>query len=206
MLSHIWFATGNSEKFKEVALYFKEALPDVEIRQLDVDLEEIQSVDQAAIAVHKARQAWAMVKEPVMVDDSGVYFHRYRDFPGVMTKQVFQSLGVEGLFRLVTPGERASFKLSLVLWYAENEYQLFSGECAGVVGMDMRYTSSSDYPYNPYFFPDGAQGRSYAELHANGQKNEFSYRLQAAKKMITWLVHAYNKNGATASNLDHFSV
>lgn len=61
-ITELYFVTGNPVKFQEVSTFFAKYAPQISVKQFDVDLPEIQTLDQTAIAVDKARQAWNLLK------------------------------------------------------------------------------------------------------------------------------------------------
>ncbi|OGB84113.1 hypothetical protein A3F66_02865 [candidate division TM6 bacterium RIFCSPHIGHO2_12_FULL_32_22] len=77
MKKEIYYATGNPVKFEEVKLYLDMHHPDIELKQFKEDIVEPQSDNQEEIAIFKAKQAWDKLKKPVLVDDSGIFIHKY---------------------------------------------------------------------------------------------------------------------------------
>src|SRR5690554_5977386 len=110
MRKKIYYATSNPVKFEEVSKFFKE-YPEIELKQFTKELFEIQSENQKEIALLKAEQAWEMLQQPVIVDDSGIFFHKYHNFPGTFTKFIYQSLGMKNIEKLYEVGDIASFRL-----------------------------------------------------------------------------------------------
>ena len=100
MKHEIYYATGNSGKFEEAQDCIKKHAPFIELKQLDVDIEEIQTLDQETIALDKARKAFKTVGKPVLVDDAGIFFDKYQNFPGTLSKFIFKTLCFDGVFKL----------------------------------------------------------------------------------------------------------
>ena len=94
----IAFATGNDLKFA-TAVEHLAALP-VELEQVRLDLDEIQSADIGAVARHKARQAHRLLGRPVIVEDSGFGLDELGGYPGPMVKFTVAALGASGIARL----------------------------------------------------------------------------------------------------------
>lgn len=184
-MPEIYYATGNSDKFEIVYRYLEKNAPDIILKPCTHDFLEIQSYDQKAVAIDKARQAWNFLKKPVLVDDAGIYFEKYRDFPGVFTKFVYRGLGREGLLKLVNPGDKAYFRLSMVFWYAPDLYQDFVGECKGYIIDQTKFTAGEQSPYDMMFAPEG-DTRTFAELHAVGEYEKYHYRVDALKHFLHW--------------------
>ena len=65
-----------------------------------MNLEEIQSASVEQVAMHKARQAYARLRCPVIVEDGGFFLDELGGFPGALAKPVTRMLGLDGLIRL----------------------------------------------------------------------------------------------------------
>lgn len=186
-MADIYYVSGNKAKFQEASKYLQAHMPDVACSAYDVEVDEIQSLDHHAVAVDKACKAWQHVQAPILIDDAGIYFKRYNQFPGVLTKFVYQGIGTNGIMRLVDIGDRAEFILYLVYCTGPTpeHCHVFTGRCAGIVYHDTDRKASSDFPYDVLFSPDGVDG-SYAQMREAGREDEFSYRIDALRKFVSW--------------------
>lgn len=184
-MQKLYYATGNSDKYESVYRYLEKNASAIDLQPCTHDFLEIQSYDQKAIAVDKGRQAWEYLQEPVLVDDAGVYFEKYNNFPGVMTKYVYHGLKMDGLLKLVEEGDRAVFRLHLVYYYGPDQYEVFKGECSGTIRYQTQFPVSEQTPYNVLFVPEGSD-KTYAELIHTGEHQKFDYRIDALKKFLHW--------------------
>jgi len=91
------FVTTNAGKVREAREYL-----DDPVEQLDFDTPEIQSDDLGAVAAHKARAAYRHAREPVIVDDAGLFIDVFDGFPGPYSAYVEDTLGVERVWRLTS--------------------------------------------------------------------------------------------------------
>ena len=181
----IWYATTNKSKFEEVKRFIKKHEPSIQLKQLDKDIPEIQTLDQKAIALDKAKLAWEIIKEPILVDDSAMYFEPYNHFPGTMSKFVHQGIGLEGLLKLAPQGTKAYFLLHLVYIENSQEPQVFEGRCDGIIVEPHQAPFHPKLPYDAIFKPNGCD-KTYAELRGTDEEHLFAYRLRAFKKFIEW--------------------
>lgn len=182
------FVTTNAGKLKEVQQYIQQHRSEIEIVQASIDLEEIQSREQQEVAMRKAQQAFAQLQKPVLIDDSGVYFDRYDKFPGTLTKFVYQGIGLEGLRRLYTPGDRAHMKTIFVYYAGEHDWYMATDTTYGTLVTPQEYLDFVSLPYNRFFIPDGADC-TYAELDRQGRKQEFNHRTNALRDLLAQLVN-----------------
>lgn len=184
-MNELYYATGNSDKFETVYKYLEANLPHVTLKPCVQDFPEIQSYDQRAVAIDKARQAWDYLKKPVLVDDAGIYFEKYRDFPGVLTKFVYRGIGIDGLCKLVAPGDKAIFRLHMVYWYGPEQYEVFIGECHGHIIHQSKFITGENSPYDQIFAPN-ERTQTFAELLVLGEAEPYNYRIHALKKFLHW--------------------
>lgn len=200
-MTEIFYATSNQMKFDEASQFFTKHMPHIILKQLNHDFEEIQTLDQRAIALHKAKQAWNYLKKPVLAEDAGIYFDSYNEFPGTLTKFVFNGIGYEGIFKLVGHDEGATFKLTLVFMYGDNRYLSFEGSISGTIihtqKTDRLYSCA---PFDPIFVPVGQQ-KTYSQLRYEGLLESYNYRMMALERYKEWLIEHTHLLEAACSEL-----
>ena len=100
------FVTTNEHKRREV-----QEILGVALERADLDLPEIQAIDPAEVAAEKARAAREALGDPdlpVLVEDSGLMVDAWDGFPGALTKWIMNSVGNEGLLRMLAPADDRS--------------------------------------------------------------------------------------------------
>ncbi len=177
-------ATANPHKVTEISRILGDygvALRQEKIVLLEPDLGSLEK-----IAGFKARQAFEKIRRPVIAEDTGVFFEAYNDFPGVLAKRVFLGLGFGGLTALVRNAEnkRAFFK-TVICYFDGKAQKTFSGKLAGTL-LDSPVSVEKDrLPYEKLFVPEG-HSKALVDIHLE-EKNRFSHRAQAARKLGEWL-------------------
>ncbi len=185
-MNEIYYSTGNSGKFKEVSSYLSKNEPDINLKQLDQDLIEIQTDDQTEIAIYKAKQAWEILKQPVLVDDAGFYVKKYKNFPGTLSKFVYQGLGFEGMFKLFAHNDPAQFVVVLVYIYGPGKYRVFEHSSEGRVFIPAgEMHLDPKLPYLSIFSPEGFD-KSYSQLRAIQDDSILNPRIHALKAFLNW--------------------
>jgi len=188
----IYYATSNRDKFAIAQNYFSQQCPEILLTQYEVDLPERQTHDQAAIAREKAHAAWKLLQQPVLVDDGGMYFDAYDNFPGFMTRYTYYALGLKGIFKLLEENNQASFRLFLVYCDAPDSMHEFLGEKHGaIVPPQKPIPTTCKTPWNYLFVSDGCD-KPYAALSLKEQTPQTSFRLAALDQFIQW----YQKRGS----------
>jgi len=186
----ILYATGNKGKFDEVATFMAEHEPSIKLIQFPAEIPEIQTLDQRAIAIDKAQKAWSLAnqlhpKTPILVDDAGIYFENYNQFPGSLTKFIWHGLGFEGMKKLYTEGDPAQFLLYMVYITEQNTYEIFEGTCEGTLVKPAQFTAHPSLPYDAIFKPTGSD-KTYEHLRGTPEAKKYLYRLRALQKFLAW--------------------
>lgn len=184
-MNRIYYATSNPVKFSEAACFFQRDLADVELQHYAQDIPEIQTLDQELIAINKAQEAWHRLQKPVLAEDAGIYFHKYNQFPGTLTKFIYEAIGMEGLLKLVESQDAAAFQMHLVYYYGKNQYQVFKSVCAGRIKKPAVFTASKSVPFDDIFIPEGSE-KTYVELRKENKLNRFNYRAKALEQFASW--------------------
>lgn len=179
------FVTTNEHKRREV-----QQILGVELERADLDLPEIQAIDPAEVASEKAsaaREALGEPAVPVLVEDSGLMVDAWGGFPGALTKWLMQSVGNEGLLRMLGADDERSARAVCVVALAEADgtVRTFRGEVQGTVAESPR--GEGGFGYDPVFIPESSS-LTYAEMGEG--KNTDSHRARAFRAVREWLGEA----------------
>lgn len=118
----VTFVTGNQHKADKTA-----QLLGRELLHEKVDLDELQTVNLAELAEHKARQAYELLKKPVIVDDYGLGFEALNGLPGPFIKFFIEAEdGLEKLCRMIDGlGNRRARTNCVVAFYDGKVFKVF---------------------------------------------------------------------------------
>ena len=103
MVEEVFFATGNKGKIKEMRPLFENRK--TELRQVDVDVPEIDAMDVERVAERKVKDSFekALSKDLVdeddllIVEDTGFYVEALNGFPGPEAAFFSRTVGVDRL-------------------------------------------------------------------------------------------------------------
>lgn len=126
----ILFATTNEYKIKEASVIFAEC--QIIIKPIQIEIIEPQSNDATYISKSKVRQAYNITKQPVIVDDAGLFIHRLNGFPGTNTASTMKAIGIDNLYRLIDEDEPAKFQ-SVVSYFDGTDIITVVGQIEGVL-------------------------------------------------------------------------
>lgn len=131
-MKKILFATGNERKVGEARLACEPF--GIEIINQAFDIDEIQSGDPAKISEHKARAAYALAGEPVVVTDTFWRIPALNGFPGAYMKEVAQWFTEQDFLNLMAGKSDNSICFSENITYFDgNDVVRFSKEFWGAI-------------------------------------------------------------------------
>ena len=179
------FATSNPHKFDEARAIL--AGYGIAVEMAAMELREIQAETLEEIAAEKAREAARRLDDPAMVEDTGLFIHRLRGFPGPYSAYVFRTLGNEGVLRLLEDAEdrRATFRSVFAYCRPGGSPECFTSAAPGAIAPACR---GGGWGYDPIFVAEGASGRTYGELGSD--KNRLSHRRLALENLARWMQRA----------------
>lgn len=186
MKKHIYFVTGNTIKFKEASVWFKDLAPDIELEQYKLDLPEIQSLDIKEVAISKAKDAWSKLQVPLLVDDEGFYLEQYPLFPGTFSKFIRQTIGIKNIIKLADENRNASVVNCLVYIDSQDNYKVFEGATKGKLIDPMCISSDRQLKGADFLIPEGYD-QVVSEIKNPDQLKKFHYRYHAIKNLISFL-------------------
>lgn len=178
----VTIVTGNATKFAEMA----EALGrhGIEAVRVALEIPEIQSLAAEEVITDKVRKAFQEIKGPVLVDDSGIYFDGYDQFPGTFSKPLYQAIGFRGIFRLIQPGARAIFHCYVgYLDTGLQEPMIFHGQYPGTLLGEYDDSRQYEMPYAIIFQPDGV-AKPMSAMTPEERAND--HRHQALNAFADW--------------------
>lgn len=96
------FITGNNGKVISLKKAFESRnRKDIEVVQQKLEIIEPQLDTVKEVSRNKALQAYKILNESVLVEDGGFFIDALKGFPGVYTKYILDTIGVEGLLKLM---------------------------------------------------------------------------------------------------------
>ncbi len=158
MTREIYLITWNKKKFNEISINLGSG---VKLIQHDLDTPEIQTTSLLEISKDKALKAFAEIKKPLIVDDSGVFFENYFEFPGAMAKHMFKSLWFEWFKRLLAEESTSNkwYMMTVISYMDETlkEPLQFIWKIEGEFNFDFLKDLWEEFlmPYNHIFIPEG---------------------------------------------------
>lgn len=156
-----------------------------------VAISEALEVSIPKMVMHEAKAAYASLKLPCIVEHAGLIFQDYQehDYPGGLTKPMWNALGSDFVKETQSAGRRATAQAVIGYCDGQNCYT-FVGETAGTISAETRGDRS--FYWDTVFIPDDTNPRqmTYAEIVADpnmGLKHKVIHQSQSSRAMAAFL-------------------
>ncbi|XP_055336350.1 inosine triphosphate pyrophosphatase-like isoform X2 [Paramacrobiotus metropolitanus] len=186
-LKRLTFVTGNPRKLEEFKAILGTAIQEhFSIVSQSIDLPEYQGACPEEISTKKCETAAALIKGPVICEDTCLCFNAMGGLPGPYIKWFLDKLHPEGLHKMLDSfGDYSAYALCTFA-YCEGEgreVRLFSGRQDGQI---VAPRGPRHFGWDPCFQPDGFS-ETYAEMD-KAVKNSVSHRGKALEKLKAYLM------------------
>lgn len=169
-----YFVTSNRNKFREV-----ERILGMRLKRYDADIKELQSMDVKEVAVDKARKAYAKLRRPVIVEDTGLVIPSLNGFPGALSSWVENTIGNKGICDMVRNKDRSAYAETCAVYFDGKTTRAFTGRTHGAIMSTQK--GINGFGWDRIFRPKGSR-KVYAEMSME-EKNRVSQRGKAFRKL-----------------------
>ncbi len=111
-MKEITFITGNQNKADYLAKFL-----DHPVKHQKLDLDEIQTLDVVELVEHKVRQAYDLIKSPVLVEDSSLSFKALGGLPGPFIKFFVDNIPLQDICDLLKGKDRGAVAKAVFGYY-----------------------------------------------------------------------------------------
>jgi len=186
---NIYFVTGNKHKVEEGQLSL--AGSDVNIQILKADKKEPEEWSIEEVARNNAKRIANETGKTIIIEDTGVFFEAFNNFPGAKPKRWFNKLRYEGLLSKFNPNteqeitnRKAFFRA--VIGYCEpgKEPILFVGELHGTIAKEVKGKDKDVLEYERIFI---CEDNRYLYEYTREEKEKISHRGKAFRKLKEYL-------------------
>lgn len=185
-MKEILFITGNAGKVAEVQQLTAD-MQTLLFKQHDIGYPEIQADTLEEVARFGVNHVQQQINQPFILEDAGMFINALQGFPGVYSKYVYYTIGLEGILTLMReiPEKHRTATFRSVYAYGESsgKTEIFLGECSGIITQNRR--GSQGFGYDPIFIPTGSN-KTFAQMDTK-EKNLFSHRGKAVQQLKYFL-------------------
>lgn len=186
----MYFVTGNDKKWIEIQAILGNHIPNLQRSTIDCKIAsltglvpELQGRNVKDICRAKCKWAAKELQAAVLVEDVSLEFDALNGLPGPYIKWFLESLGHDGLNRLLVGfGEERGAQAVCTIAYAEDanaEPILFQGITRGKI---VPARGPNSFGWDPIFQPDHPSAQTYAEMDPS-VKNTISHRYKALEQL-----------------------
>ena len=155
MEKKITYVTGNKAKI-ESARQILEPLG-YTVNNIKMETPEIQADDVTEVAKYSAKWACEKLNKPVLKNDSGLFVKSLKGFPGVYTHYVDDTIGEDGLLKLMNgiKDREAYFKEAIAYCEPGGNPIVFEGITRGKI--DTKKSGTYGWSWDFIFIPEGEE-------------------------------------------------
>ena len=152
-MKEVTMITGNMGKWRIASDIFKKY--NVKLNHIKMDTPEIQADDVIEVSKYSAKWAAEKLNQPVLKNDSGLFVEAFNGFPGVYTHYAEDTIGEDGLLKLMEGLENrnAYFKESIAYCEPGCEPVVFEGITKGRI--DTKKSGTNGWSWDYIFIPEG---------------------------------------------------
>lgn len=177
----IYFNTVNKIKIREIEEIFGDCK--CEVRFLGYEVIEILSYDIEEIIKAKAASAYQFAQLPVVVEHGGLYIEHLKEYPGPLSKPMWDRLQ-DNICDLIPSGQSRKSKAFSAVCFCDgrkliHKVEYTEGEIAE------RGRGNNGFQWDHIFIPNG-ETRTYAEM-TQTEKLKYSQAAKAYRALRTVL-------------------
>jgi non-canonical purine NTP pyrophosphatase (RdgB/HAM1 family) len=184
------FITENQSKFREVQqILYEEGKIIVKKKKLEILEPKLKSLEETSL--YKAKEAFKILKLPLITDDTGIIFEEFKNFPGPYSRLFYEMVGFKGIMNVLRGCNRNAYYRSVITYTDDGkEFKQFEGCYHGKIAMEVSKMIDEYFPYDAIFIPNDIN-KIRSEVSKNLQiKN--SHRRKALKKFISFKKKYYS--------------
>lgn len=141
-MNKLLFATGNIRKLGEAKLSCD--LFGIDVEQVQLDIDEIQSHDPLVISKHKAESAYRLTNRPVVINDAFWSIPALNGFPGGYMKDVMHWFVPEDFLALMrNKQDRSVIITDCVIYKDSKTLKVFTQEITGIISIEPKGDGNS---------------------------------------------------------------
>jgi len=183
-MKKIIFVTTNMSKVDQINDVLKEYKFVAE--QNNAEKREDKDADMETVAKSAAKELSIELNIPLIVEDTGLFFKAYDNFPGPQPKFVFKGIGYDGIFRLLEGKDRKAYFQTVIAYCEPNKEPIcFEGKMEGKITQEI-FEPREDYmPYDSIFIAEGANNPNCQMT--TEERSALPQRSKATKKLGEFL-------------------
>lgn len=184
MRKEILFVTQNKNKLKDA----QALMPSWNLKHIDCEVPEIQSLSSKEIVTHKIQYAFEETNTSCFVMDASLSLTALNNFPGPLIKWFYKSIGPEKICSIANHLNEHKCKWSTILgFYDGSKFVYFEESVDGKIAQKPK--GSNGYDWDVIFVPEN-DNRTFAEMSFE-EKQKYALTKPLLKKFDNYLKENY---------------
>jgi XTP/dITP diphosphohydrolase len=153
-LDKIYFITSNEKKAKTLREQLIANNFNIKVEAINLDIIEPQANSVKEVSLAKAKEAFAILKESLVVEDGGFEIEALKGFPGVYTKYILETIGIDGVLKLMENEKNRNCRFVSYTTFIDKHGQIFQFERLGGYGLvaNKRSDVFSDFAWSDFWY------------------------------------------------------
>lgn len=177
-LKDIIVVTSNKDKLAEI-----NAILGTNHKVSKIAVPEIQSLNLDEVIIAKAKAAYQIIKQPVLVEDISLEIKSLNGLPGPFVKFFLKTLGTEGTVALISDKKTDTKVTNATAIYDGQNLKIFKGSTRGT--LSKKNKGINGFGFDKVFIPKGHK-QTYAQMPTK-LKNKISHRAKALERLKRYL-------------------
>lgn len=132
-MKEVYFATTNKGKFNSVNASLSKY--GIKVIHYMLELPEPRTYDLQEIATGKVKYAYERIKNPCIAMDAGFFLNAYKGFPRTYTNFALETIGINGIIKLVESEDRTCKFKDAIAYFDGNESFVLERIIEGTVAL-----------------------------------------------------------------------
>jgi non-canonical purine NTP pyrophosphatase (RdgB/HAM1 family) len=164
-MKDIVYITGNQKKLENATTFLGKY--DLSLTNQQVDVQEIQADNAVDVAIRKARDAFAIVNEPLFINDASWHIPALNGFPGPYMRYIVDWFNSDDLLALMINKEDRTIILRDTIVYKDaTQEKVFTNDVTGTILM--KPTEGDNGPFITKLISFEEDMRSLAQMNTVG--------------------------------------
>jgi len=185
-MTKIIYLTSNPHKVEEANRHFVKRYGfEVEIKNPDFEVVEIQAKSSIDVVKYSARYAVEKLGHPVLVSDTALYIDFLGGLPGPYNAYFDKQIGVEKFLKMMEKIDNRKARLEHSFGFCEPNKKpvVFSGGSTGTIAKESR--GSRGRWHNLFYIPDG-ETQTLSQLREKDELYEAKFWGRAIDDFARW--------------------
>lgn len=154
----ITFVTTNKGKVESL----RRKLPKkIEIESMPIELPELQAGSASEVVFEKAKEAYKILKKPLLIHDGSFHIIALNGFPGAYIKYILKTINIQGIMKMMTDVTDRECYFEDALAYTEDgkHIEIFTSRNNGTIAytIDMQNKERAWSDLWKVFIPNGSE-------------------------------------------------